>query len=414
MNMFGKITPKKYFCGFDLGTLSVKAALLKDQDQKPPELIGVYESKTAGFKNGVVTDLSELSDCVNATIAGLTAQTGVKFKDLQLGVGGEIIQKVYATAVIPLLERGSKVISPGDVRKVSDQAKLLGAAMEDEVIHNFPQYYKVDDVNTALNPLGLYGRKIEIYTLLMLVKNAGLQNLVKAVNQAGYNVSDIYYTSYSSAEACLSEYHRRQGCMLADIGSQITDILIFKDGFLRYAVTVPMGGDHLTQSLANRLGITFELAEEIKKSYAYAITGEGQSDEEILIKNTQGYTPIKKQALAHSLEPAVARFVDLVGQAVKNSNLENEIKAGIVMTGGGSLLPGLEERLELGIKLPVNVAKINITSKRLPQAPKYCGAIGLAQTALARTKGIAASQDGAMNLRQRLAYKVVELYQEYF
>jgi len=414
--MFRKIISQKYFCGFDLGTQTVKAALIKDHDQQSPELLGVYEAKTAGFKNGSLTDMSELAECIHLTIAGLLGKTGVKLKDIQLGVGGELISKHYSNAVIPLLERGSKVISYADVRKVKDQSKLLGATMEEHVLHNFAQYYKVDDVNTALNPLGLYGRKMEVQTLMILVKNVLMQNLVKAVNQAGFDVSNVFYTSYSSAEASLSEYHRRQGCALVDIGSLMTDILIFKDGFLKYVVNIPLGGEHLTQSIANRLGIHFDLAEEIKKSYAFALSSESRSDEEILIKNEDGYTPIKKEIIAQALEPAVARFVEMVLQAVNSSQFPGEIKAGIVMSGGGSLLPGLEERIEQAAQMPVKIGKLNITAKRLPQAAKYFGAVGLAQSGLRRSRGIVSpeEQEGQMSMKQKFSDKMMELYQEYF
>ncbi len=412
--MWRNFVTRKYFCGFDLGTLSVKAALIKDLDNQPPELLGVYEMKTAGFKDGALTDLSELAECVHLTIAGLLGKTAVKLKDIQLDVGGEMIQKQYSGALIPLLERGSKVISLNDLHKVKEQAKILGASMEEDVLHNFPQYYKVDDVKTTLNPVGLYGRKIEINTLLLLVKHIQFQNLVKAVNQAGFDVANVFYTSYSSAQACLSEYHRRQGCVLLDIGALMTDILIFHDGFLKYVVNIPLGGEHLTQSIANRLDIPFDLAEDIKKSYAFALSSQGRSDEEILIKSTDGYTPIKKEIIAQSLEPAVARFVDLVGQAIKNSNLENDIKAGVVLIGGGSLLPGLEERIEQAVKMSVKVGKINITTKRLPYAAKYCAAVGLALSGLTHTRGMLAAQEGNSGLKQRISNKVVELYQEYF
>ena len=128
--MFRKIISQKYFCGFDLGTQTVKAALIKDHAQQSPELLGVYESKTAGFKSGSLTDMSELAECIHLTIAGLLGKTGVKLKDIQLGIGGELISKHYSNAVIPLLERGSKVISYVVVLKFKDQSKLLRASTE--------------------------------------------------------------------------------------------------------------------------------------------------------------------------------------------------------------------------------------------------------------------------------------------
>lgn len=412
--MWKKLVAQKYFCGFDLGELTVKAALLKNNDRETPELMGVYESRTAGFKNGSLTDIAELSECVHATITGLLGKTGLKVKDVQLGVGGALIDKRYSNAVIPLLEKGSKVISPHDLRKVQEQAKVLGAHMEEYVVHNFPQYYKVDDINTALNPLGLYGRKLEVHTLLVLVKNTLLQNLVKAVNQAGFDVANVFYTSYSYADVCLSEYHRRQGCVLVDMGAFFTDILIFKDGFLKYVVNIPLGGEHLTQSIANRLGIHPDLAEEIKRSYAFALSADARSDEEILIKNAEGYTPIKKEVIGQALESTVSRFVDLVMGAVNNSGLYDQLGAGVVLAGGGSLLPGLEERIEQAAKLPVKAAKISLNSKRLQHAAKYCAAVGLAGSGLTRAMGAVSAQEGAMTFKQSFSNKVRELYQEYF
>jgi len=412
--MWRRLITQKYFCGFDLGELTVKAALIKGNDNQAPELLGVYESKTIGFNNGSLTDIAELSECVHTTISGLLGKTNIKLKDIQLGIAGNLIDKRYSNAVIPLLEKGNKVISPRDLRKVQDQAKILGAHMEEYVLHNFPQYYKVDDINTALNPLGLYGRKLEVHTLLVMVKNLLLQNLIKSVNQAGFDVANVFYTSYSSAEASLSEYHRRQGCALVDIGSMFTDVLIFKDGFLKYVVNVPLGGEHLTQSIANRLNIHVDLAEEIKRSYAFALSSDARSDEEILIKNEEGYIPVKKEVIAQALESTVSRFVELVIGAIKNSGLLEQINAGVVLTGGGSLLPGLEERIEQGAKLQVKAAKITITSKRVTHAAKYCAAVGLAQCGLAKAMGAASTQQGTMTFQQKAYNKMTELYQEYF
>lgn len=413
--MWKKIISQKYFCGFDIGAMTVKAALIKDQNNQSPELLGVYEAKTAGLKNASLTDVSEFSECIHSAVTGLLGRTGVKLKDIHLGISGDMIDKRYSNAVIPLLEKGNKVISPHDLRKVQEQAKILGAYMEEHVIHNFPQYYKVDDINTALNPLGLYGRKLEVHTLLILIKNTLLQNLTKAVNQAGFDVANVFYTSYSAAETALSEYHRRQGCVLVDMGSLFTDILIFKDGHLKYIVNIPLGGEHLTDSIANRLNIHVDLAEEIKRSYAFALSSDARSDEEILIKNEDGYTPIKKEIIAQALESTVSRFVDLVMEAVKNSGLSDQINAGIVLAGGATLLPGLEERIEQATKLSVKTGKISLTSKRLAEAAKYCGAVGLAYAGLTKSLGGGSStQTGAMTFKQKVYNKVNELYQEYF
>ena len=193
--MLRKLMGDKYFCGLDIGSQSVKASIVKFSDAAHPELLGVYESQTVGFKNASVSDLADLSECIHLTISGLIKKTGVKLKDVQLGVGGEVIEIRHGAAVLPLMDKGSKIITHHDIKKIQTQAQLLGIKMDEVVLHDFPQYYKVDDTNTALNPVGLYGRKLEIKTLLMVVNNNLLKNLTKAVNQAGYDVANLFFSS---------------------------------------------------------------------------------------------------------------------------------------------------------------------------------------------------------------------------
>ena len=160
-----------------------------------------------------------------------------------------------ATAVIPLLDRGSKVIAARDVKKVQAQARLLGVNMEETVLHELPQYYRVDDVNVAVNPVGLSGRKLEIQSLMITIPATVLRNLVKAVNQAGYDVARVSYASLAAAGVALTPFHRRQGCLLMDVGSSLTNLLVFKEDQLRYVAVIPWGGGQVTQGIADRKSV---------------------------------------------------------------------------------------------------------------------------------------------------------------
>src|SRR5205085_9966372 len=96
-----------------------------------------------------------------------------------------------------------------DIKKVHYQARLLGVNMEEVVIHDFPQYYKVDDANMALNPVGLYARKLEVQSLLLVAKNTLIKNITKAINQAGFDVMELVLSSIASADVALSADQKR-------------------------------------------------------------------------------------------------------------------------------------------------------------------------------------------------------------
>jgi len=413
--MFRKMIGDRTVCGLDIGAQSVKTSLVKFQDQANPTLLGVYEVATRGFKNSSVSDLGEMTECIHNAVDGLSKKTGVKIKDVHLGISGAVVEKRFCAAVIPLVDRGTKVITSKDVKKVKNQARLLGVNMDEVVLHDFAQYYRVDDVNTAINPVGLYGRKLEINTMIILVNGTVLRNIVKSANQAGYDVANLFYSSYAAAEATLTEFHRRQGCLFLDIGSAVSNILIFKEGQLRYVNSVALGGAEVTKSISSQLNIPFDVAEDIKKSYAAVVAPDYKDEEEILIKKEEGYSPVKKEVICAAFEPVIVKFTDFVNENLRTSRMAEQLNAGIVLTGGGALLPGLAERIEATTNLPVKIGKINIAIKRLHNAVKYAAPVGLAQI-LSKESEDETSQAAPRQLsfKTRMANKVKDLYLEYF
>src|SRR3989338_5634442 len=292
--MLKKFIADKNFVGLDIGSQGVKAALMRIDEAGQSQLTGVYEAKTSGYRKCSVSDIGELTECIHATLNGLSQSTGVKIKEVILGIDGNLIEKRLSNAIIPLTDRGNKVVTSQDIKKVHYQARLLGVNMEEVVIHDFPQYYKVDDANMALNPAGLYARKLEVQSLLLVSKNTVIKNLTKAVNQAGFDVMELALSSIVSAEVVLNADQKREGVVLVDIGSGLTDIVIFKDGLLRYLENIPIGGENVTRAIAEKLDLAFDLAEDIKQSYAVATGVESNTEEEILVKREDGYVPIKK------------------------------------------------------------------------------------------------------------------------
>lgn len=405
---------ERFYCGLDIGGQTIKAALIEIEGQDPaPKLLGAFETPTAGFHGGSVSDLAELSESIHDTVAGITKKAGIKLQEIQLGLGAEVIESRLSQAVIPLMDRGSKIITERDIRRIQAQARALGLNVEETLVHDFPQYYKVDDVNTAFNPLGLYGRKLEAQSLLVVVNNTFLKNLTKAVNQAGYDLGKIFFTSYASSRAVLNDRDRKDGCIFLDIGSSVSDMLIFKDGRLKGEIRFPWGGADITKSIAAKLDIGLDLAEDIKTSYANALEAENANGEEILIKREEGYFPVQKDLIAAAVEPVVARMVGAVVDEVKQTGDYHQAASGIVMAGGGALLAGLPERFEKDTNLHVRLGQVKLALRRLSSASKFAGAVGLALMGWqesSRSKSAATVE----NLPQYIAGKVKELYNEYF
>jgi cell division protein FtsA len=409
--MMRKFKGEKLSYGLDLGVQTMKASLVRTQDADNLELLGVHEVKTVGLKGAAVSDLNELSDCIQRAVQGLVTKTGHKVKSLNIGMGGDLVTVRESSAVIPLVDHGNKVISVQDVRKVKEQARLLGVHLEEEILHDFPKYFKVDDVNTAINPSGLYGRKLSGSFLLIITNMTQLRNISKAVNQAGFELGHAYFSSYAASQVALDQKTRTGGVAFIDVGSTSTAVLIFKDGLLQHIELIPWGGVNVTQSIAGQLSLVLDLAEDIKKSHAIAQKTYTDNEEEILVKRETGYMPIKRAGISQAIGPEVDRFVEHVQKAVKGSPFYHHLNAGIVMVGGGSLLPGLIERIEEATNLKVTTG---VPTKGLNNSVVYAGVIGLAQMSSINAINLATNAQAHKNWTARLGNSFKELYQEYF
>jgi cell division protein FtsA len=377
------------------------------------ELVGIYEQKTAGFCDGAVSDLGELSDCVHATVHTLLQKTNLKLKEVQLGVGSELIEVRGGGTTIPLVDRTNKIITQRDIKKVNDQARLLSLKMDEEILHDLPQQYMVDEVNKALNPGGLYGRKLGVQSLMIFTNANRIRNIVRAVHQAGYEVPNVFFTSYAACEVALDGAERAQGRILIDIGAKATSVLLFQDNILRRLKKIEIGGDAFTRRIAEQLSLPLDLAEEIKRSYAATLEAYHSSDEEILVKRDSAYKPVKGKDICAAIEPQIRELLENVQNVLREFGVADELETGIVMIGGGSLLTGLIERLSQATRHPARLAKMNVASARSPgNAALFAGVVGLAKSGFKQSLRYALSPDG--HWRANLLNRFKELYHEYF
>lgn len=406
----------KIFCGLDIGAQKIKVSIIKAVDPQSIELLGVYENNVFGFHDNAVSDLNELGECIHHAINDLIKKIGVRVKAVQLGVNGGLISSRETSTAIPLVDHGTKIIAQRDINRLNNQARLLGLRMEEEVLHDLPQVYQVDDVNSANNPLGLYGRKLGVKSFMITANENRMRNIINAVNQAGFEVENVFFNSYAAAEVVLNERQKKDGSLLIDIGARTTSLLMFKEDILKFVKTIDLGGNRFSRHIAEQLNLPLNMAEEIKKSYAAVIHAhEQEGEEEILVKRESNYFPIKRQLICQSIEEEIGELIEGIDQTVNASGMYDQITQGIVLTGGGALLPGLIERIGERCHMPVELGKVHMKiQKQLSNAAIFSSAIGLAQSGFKKSIGYKLSANEHSQWWQSLMHKVKELYQEYF
>ncbi len=409
--MFKRMSRSKYFCGLDLGASEFKVSVVKAQDAENLELLGVFQARAQGLHDGSIVDLAELSQCIKAAVEEAGRKFSVKISSVHLGISANVLTMHRSMAVIPLIDAGTKVISPTDIKKVNHQAKLLGIAIDEEIVHDIPQMYKVDDINAAINPLGLLGRKLESNLLILAAKSSRLRNLIQAVHQAGFEIEGVSCSGYAAAEVVLDKGLKIKGCALVDIGANMTSVLLFKEGILRDIQFIPWGGQYVTQTLADRLSLTMAKAEEIKRTHGVTAPGAQAESGAILVKREKGYAPLSRESVCEQVNWEIENFLTHLETVVKGSALYHDLNGGIVMAGGGSLLPGLMERIEERVNLPVTMGT---PAKGLNNVAVFAGAIGLAQINYFKNAQESLQWSTPGEVKKRFFGQIKEICQEYF
>ena len=402
----------QYFCGLDLGTHTMKASIVCAKDEENLDLLGVFETRATGFKETSINDITELAECIQRTVQGVMQKTGIKIHAVQMGLSGSFLATRRSSAIIPLIDSGTKVISKFDLRKVDHQAKLLGVNLEEEIIHDFPQWYKIDDINTSINPTGLIGRKIESSLLLLTANSLRVRNLTKAVHQAGFEVNSVAFCGYAASDVAIDKADKALGCALVDIGANITSVIFFKNNIVGDVQFISWGGNNVTQSIAERLSLTVDLAEEIKKTHAVASqTNPKEVSGEILVKREKGYIPIRRESVCEAVNWEIENFLTHLETVIKGSHLYHHLNKGIVMVGGGSLLTGAIERIEERINTPV---RMGAATPGLNNSSVYAASIGLGRMHYLKKKQESIGIKTPLNFKDKVVSSVKELCQEYF
>jgi cell division protein FtsA len=415
---------KGYICALDIGSSKIACALAI---VKRNHIENIYFDciPSRGVKDGVIVDAVELVDLVSKVIKNLEQQSGIKVKFIHTNFSGKDISTKHSHAIIPLAERGNKVITSFDIQKANEQARILGSNMDEEIIHIIPSSYSIDSKSNVINPVGLYSHRLEVDLYLVCARIASLQSLSRAINQSGHEIRNLSFSGLATSKAVLGREHKFGVTVVCDIGSDVTEIVLFKDGLLRDIQILPVGGNMMTQHLSQALRINSELAEDIKRSCA--ITAEANSlsdDKEILVKKDESYRPIKQKEVSQITATAARFITTAIKEATENKMPLYEVN-NFVVVGKTLFADGFIELLENTLGVPVKLGQINNPQIALlvkenselsgQKYLTYLTCLGMVCEELeTKSVGTLPLEKPVKNLVLKAINRFKEVYQEYF
>jgi cell division protein FtsA len=334
--------------GLDVGTTKICAVIGRPKPGGGLDVIGVGSAPSRGLRRGVVVNIDSTVEAIKQAVADAEQMAGVDVERVWAGVAGGHIRSLNSRGVVAISGR-EREVSAADVERAVEAARAINVPQDREIIHVLPQTFAVDDADGVREPIGMSGVRLEVEVHIVTAAVTSVQNVVRAVNRAGLTVQDVVLEPIASAEAVLLPDEKELGVVLIDIGGGTTDMALFRDGAIWHTAILPLGGDHITNDVAVGLRTAMADAEDLKKRYSCALT---------------------------SMVPA-------------------EETAGIVVTGGTSIMEGVPELAEAIFDQPVRRGVPGDIGglADVVRSPIHATAVGLALHGARRPAGVGAQVD---------------------
>lgn len=365
--------------GIDIGTSKV-CVLIGEMDRAGgANVIGIGQAASDGLRKGVVIDIDRTVQAVRSAIDAAERMSGLKVRSALVGIAGQHIGSQNSRGMVAV--PGGHDVSRDDTLRAIEAARAVSIPNTREILHVIPRSYIVDGQPGVRDPIGMSAVRLEVDTHIITASSTSVQNLSKCVQRAEIEIDDLVLASLATGEAVLADEDRELGVCLVDIGGDTTDVAVYQEGSIAHAATIPMGGRSITADLGIVLRVTPDVAESVKLRHGTASPVDVDPDEVIQITSigedvSHGVT---RRHVAEIIESRIFDIFKFVAAEIETAGATNRLQAGLVLTGGGSLLAGIGRaaRDQLGMSARVVSPRGLGGLTDSVNAPPYAAASGL-------------------------------------
>ena len=364
--------------GLDIGTAQIKAVVGEITPDDRLSIVGVGTHVSRGMDKGGVNDLNLVVQAVQRAIDEAELMADCRVSSVYLGITGKHIRCQNESGMVPI---NDTEVTAEDVASVIHAAKSVPISAERRMLHVLPQEFSVDMQEGIKSPVGMSGVRMEAKAHIVTCANDMAKNIEKCVERCGLQVDQLIFTALASSFAVLTDDEKELGVCVVDLGGGTIDIAIYTNGALRHTAVIPVAGNQVTSDIAKIFRTPISHAEEIKVQYACALRSMVGKEESIEVPSVGGRPArsMSRHTLAEVVEPRYQELFELVMEEIKSSGLEEQIAAGVVLTGGTAKMEGAVEFAEDIFQMPVRVGQPMHVSglKEYVQDPAYASVVGL-------------------------------------
>ncbi len=377
----------KILTSLDLGDAELKGIIAEERKDGTFSVISAFQQPSAGFRRGVLVDFEEALGVLGELFDDIRKISKKAAENVFINIQSEHIKARPSRGAIAISNVQHEVKNE-DVEKVNQLSLAYKASPNSFVIHNVTKEYLIDEVGDIIDPVGMTGNRLEVETLIIEGVSSQINPLFQLFDSIDVSIGGLIFNPIAAAEAVLSKRQKNLGAMLIDFGFGTTNIIVFEDGKMLYAKTIPIGSSYITNDIAICLKIPIDLAEKLKLSYGFATSPSNSSKRDVVhFIDVDGKTEgeVSRRFLSEIIEVRVAEILNLINNEIKAIGRNVQLPGGVIATGGGSKLYKLDKMLREEMRLPAQIGYPNLsrfevlnpTYKELMDSPEFSVAVGL-------------------------------------
>lgn len=366
----------------DIGTSKIKV-IIGEVLNDSLNIIGVGSAKSNGMKKGAIVDIDQTVHSIRNAVEQAERMVGMEIDSVVVGINGNHIQLQPCHGVVAV-QSENREIGDEDITRVIDGAQVISIPPEREIIDVIPKQFIVDGLDEITDPRGMIGVRLEMEGTIITCSKTILHNILKCVERANLQVTDICLQPLAAGTVALSKDEKELGVTLIDVGAGCSTVSIFKNDQLVSTSVVPLGGDNITKDLSIGLRTSTEEAEDIKLNYGHAFYDDAQEDEtfetSIIGSNTkQTYNQLQ---IADMIEARLEEIYAYAEREIRRTG-HQQLPGGYVLTGGTMKMPGV---LELAQDLFQSNVRMAIPDYIGVREPQFTAGVGILQFAYRNAK----------------------------
>lgn len=366
--------------GLEIGTSKVAAVVGDVRPDQPIHILGVGLTPSRGVRKGELVDLETAARCVRDALADAENASDIDIRSVYLGVSGAHIRSFQSRGSVVIPEDQGEVYM-SHIQQVQESARNVHLPPDHCFLHSILQHYYVDGQDEVLNPVGLQGNRLEADFQMVHGSSKRIGNSINCVRGLGVEVTQPVFNAVAAAQVVLNADQKNAGAVMIDMGGGTTDFIAYNHGAVTVCGSLAVGGDHITNDISLGLRLPMARAEWLKvQEGAVLLTGE-PAEGRVVLKPEAGFAgcAVERKLLNTIIACRVRETLELVKRELEAAKALRYLGGGVLLTGGCSLLEGIDDLASDVFGVPVRLTHAHAMSGPASayENPQLSAAIGL-------------------------------------